>query len=268
MNIPLFNAEKKQEGSVELPVQFAEKVRADLIARAVITQQLNARQPYGTKPEAGTRVSAQVSRRRRQYRGSYGRGISRVPRKVLSRSGRQMFWVGAQAPGTVSGRRAHPPKADKIWEKKINTRELSKAMRSALAATLDSAAVSAHGHKLPQGYPFAVADSITAINKTKQLKDALVNLGFTDELKRTSVKKVRAGRGKSRGRKYDGKVGPLIVVDKNCPLVKSAANIPGVQIVTAEQLTAEMLAPGAIPGRLTLYTKSAIDKIKAERLFE
>ena len=47
-----------------------------------------------------------------------------------------MNWVGAFAPGTVGGRRAHPPKSEKIWSKKINKKENAKAIRSAISATL------------------------------------------------------------------------------------------------------------------------------------
>ena len=84
-----------------------------LIKRAVLTLQNNKRQRYGANPEAGKKVSAALSKRRRKYRGSYGHGISRVPRKILSRRGTSMNWQGAFAPGTVGGRRAHPPKAEK-----------------------------------------------------------------------------------------------------------------------------------------------------------
>jgi large subunit ribosomal protein L4e len=51
------------------------------------------------------------------------------------------------------------------------------------------------------------------------------------------------------------------VVSKNCPLNKSALNISGVDIVTPDHLNADILAPGTKPGRLTLYTEGAVDKI-------
>jgi len=267
MNIELFNLEKNSEGKVELPAQFDEAISTSLIARAAITIQLNKRQPYGTDPKAGARSSAQVSRRRRKYRGSYGKGISRVPRKILSRSGMQFNWQGAVAPGTVKGRRAHPPKAYGIWLKKINKKENSKAIRSALAAAMAKDFVKNRGHIMPEGYPFVVNDSLTSIDKTKLVKQTLEKLGFKPELSRTTKKTIKAGRGKTRGRKYSRKVGPLIVVADKCPLQKSAANIPGVDVVLANELNADILAPGTIPGRLTLFTASSINKIKSEKLF-
>ena len=267
MNLEILSIEKTKEGSIELPKQFNEPVSSALIARAVITLQLNKRQPYGASPGAGTRASSQLSRRRKNYRGSYGRGISRVPRKILTRRGSQMYMVGAQAPGTVSGRRAHPPKAFKDLTKKINRREEKKALRSALAATMQRDLVEKRGHNVPAEYPFVVNDSLASISKTKTAEQALQKLGFGKELSRSSKKTIRAGRGKTRGRKYSRKKGPLIVVAVECALKKSAANIPGVEVALVEELNAEMLAPGAVPGRLTIFTSTAIEKMRKEETF-
>ncbi len=268
MNIQVVNSEKAAEGKVDLPAQFSEPVSKDLITRAVITLQLSRRQPYGTKPGAGTRVSSHLRRvRKGVYRSSYGKGISRVPRKIMTRRGSQMYWVGAQSPNTVKGRRAHPPKAFQNWEKKINNKENRKAIRSAISATIQRELVAERGHNVPEGYPFVLSDTVTKVNKTQDAQKLLQKLGFTTELIRTSEKKVRAGRGKMRGRKYDRKIGPLIVIADKCELQKSASNIPGVEIVVVDKLDAEMLAPGAVPGRLTIFTLSAINRIKKENLF-
>lgn len=42
---------------------------------------------------------------------------------------------------------------------------------------------------------------------------------------------------------------------------KAARNHPGVEVVVVDNLNAELLAPGTHPGRLTLYTRSAVDKL-------
>ena len=89
MKLKILDIAGKETGSRELPLQFKEKVEPDLIARAVLAIQANKRQPYGAKPDAGKRASAKLSRRRRNYRGSYGIGISRDPRKILTRRGRK-----------------------------------------------------------------------------------------------------------------------------------------------------------------------------------
>ena len=105
------------------------------------------------------------------------------------------------------------------------------------------------------------------IGKTKEVKDFLKKLGLEKELERSAVKKIRAGKGKLRGRKYKKRKGPLFIVSKKCKLLDSAKNIPGVDIVEVTQLNAEHLAPGADPGRLTLWSKAAIETIEKKKLF-
>jgi len=263
----LVNLEGKKVKEINMPTQFNEEYHPNLIWRAFTTIQSNKRQPYGTKPGAGMRYSAKLSRRRRDYKRSYGYGISRVPRKVLWRRGSQFGFVGAEAPGTVGGRKAHPPKAEKIWDKKINIKERRKAIRSALSATLNKDLVIKRNHQIPNLYPLIIEDKFEDISKTKEVIKIFENLGLQKELSRLEIKKVRSGRGKNKGRRYNKKTGPLIVVSKKCKLIESAKNIPGVNIIPINKINVELLAPGSHAGRLTLYTKSAIEKMEKENLF-
>ena len=250
-----------------MPVQFSEEIRPDLIKRAVLVLQSNKRQPYGASPKAGKRASVRLSKRRRAYRGPYGFGISRIPRKILSGRGRRMFWVGAFAPGTVSGKRAHPPKSEKKLGKKINKKEKKKAIRIGISATIVSDLVKERGHIIPENYPFVLDQKIENLRKTKEVRSALKELGLGEEMERIKNRSIRAGKGKSRGRKYRTKKGPLIVVSKESKLTKSASNIPGIEVVNVKNLNTEILAPGAILGRLTLWTKPAIEVLEKENLF-
>lgn len=266
MKANFYNEKGEKQKQIDLPIQFNEKIRPDLIKRAVLVIQASKRQPYGAFKFAGQRASAKLSRRRRDYKTAYDKGISRTPRKTTWRRGTQFGWTGAVAPNTVGGRRAHPPKADKIFTEKINSKERKKAIRSALAATLSEEIVKTRGHKFKE-LPTVLNSKIEEIKKTKQVKDLLLKLGLKEELERTEKKKIRAGKGKSRGRKYKIKKGPLIVVSKNCPLSKAARNIQGLDICTINQLNTEMLAPGIKPGRLTIFTEDAIKTIEKEKLF-
>ena len=267
MKLAIMTAAKQEVKKKDLPTQFSEPIRPDLVKRAVLAIQSHTRQPYGASPGAGKRASAKLSRRRRDYRGAYGLGISRVPRKIMSRRGTRMSWVGAFAPGMRGGRRAHPPKAEKIWWEKINIQERRKALRSALSATILNDIVKQRNHAIPELYPFILDNSFEAISKTKELEAALAALGFTQELQRVDYAKVRAGRGKARGRKYRKKTGPLLVVGADCSLLKSARNIPGIDVVEVNHLNAELLAPGGNIGRLTLFTEHALDIMEKEQLF-
>jgi large subunit ribosomal protein L4e len=261
MKLPVLDKTAKETGKKELPSQFNEVIRKDLITRAVLTVQANSRQPYGSNPDAGMNVSAKLSRRRRDYKGSYGIGIARSPRKIMSHRGTRFNWVGALAPNTVGGRRAHPPKAERIWDKKLNTKERRFALRSALTATVNKDIVKARGHILPKEFPFLLSNEVENITKTKDVIELLFTLGFKDELDRTKGKTQRAGKGKNRGRPFKIKKSVLFVVSKKCDLNKAAANVSGVEIVTPDHLNAELLAPGCAIGRLTLYTEGAIDAI-------
>jgi len=267
MKCKVLNADNAEVGAVELPRQFDEEVRPDLIQRAVLRLQANRRQQYGADPMAGKKASVRISKKRRDYRGSYGIGISRVPRKIISRRGTRMNWIGAFAPGTVGGRRAHHPKAEKKWAQKLNKKENRKAIRSAIASTMKKYVVEARGHKIPKSWPFIVSDDFENIDKTKKIIEGLNKLGLGAELKRSSKKNVRAGKGTMRGRKYVRKKGILFVVSKNCKLNNSAKNIPGTDVVEVRGLNAEILAPGAMPGRITLFTKAAVEKMAKDKLF-
>jgi large subunit ribosomal protein L4e len=267
MKLNVISASKETKKEIDLPSQFNEEIRPGMISRAVLAIQSNKRQPYGASPEAGKRASAKISKRRHDYRGSYGHGISRVPRKILTRRGTRMYWVGAVAPGTIGGRRAHPPKAEKNRAQKINKKERRKAIRSAIAATIVKELVEKRGHKAPSDYPFVLESKIEEVKKTKDIKDMFEKIGLKEELARASIKTIRAGKGKARGRKYKKRVGPLFVVSKECSLMMSAGNIPGVDIVEVKNINAELLAPGAIPGRITLWSEAAIEKLGKEKLF-
>src|SRR3989344_3295777 len=172
MKSDILDLNGQKVGSVDLPIHFDEPIRLDLIKKASLAVQNNSRQPYGAFPEAGKRPSVRISKRRRDYKRSYGLGISRSPRKVIWHRGSQFGWVGAFSPNTPGGRRAHPPKPWKIYDLKINIKERRKAIRSALAATLDQEVVKERGHEFK--HLVSVVDAkIETLQKTKDVVQAL-----------------------------------------------------------------------------------------------
>jgi len=263
--VKLFNVQGAEVKTINLPKQFEEEVNVDLIKRAVLAVQNSKRQKYGAFEEAGKRSSAKLSRRRKKYRTGYGRAASRVPRKVMWRRGTQFGLEGAFAPGIKGGRRAHPPK-EKDFTVKINKKERRKAIRSALAATINSELVGIR-HQLPKTVPLVVEQKIEDFSRTKEFKNLLLKLGFEKEMLRLDKKKVRAGKGKLRNRKYKVKRGPLVVVSKECSLEKASRNLQGFEIVHVNSLNAELLAPGAVPGRLLIWSQPALERLEKEKLF-
>src|SRR3989344_6386778 len=266
MKANIYSLDGSKQGSLELPEQFNENVRIDLIKRAFLSIRANKRQSYGTMPHAGERVSAKLSRRRRKYKTSYGKAISRAPRKTVWKRGRQFGWVGAFAPGTYKGRRAHPPKSTKIYKEKINIKENRKAIRSALSAVVDLGFVKQNGYLFKE-LPLVLDNDFYNLNKTKEIIGFLIKLGLKNEIDRLEKKTFRAGKGGSRGRKYRYKKGPLFVLGKKSILLKILNSIQGFDSVLVDNLNVELLAPGGIPGRFTLFTKDAIDILKEKKLF-
>jgi len=91
--------------------------------------------------------------------------------------------VGAFAPGTVGGRRAHPPKSWKVIALSMNIKERRKSIRSALAATVTTDEVGKK-HRLPKNYPVVLDASFEALSRTSEVEQCLVKLGLQDELTR------------------------------------------------------------------------------------
>src|SRR3989344_4626216 len=158
MNI--YNLKAEKVGDIKAPEQFNEVYHPNLIKRAVHAIRSNKRQSYGADILAGKKTSVRLSKRRRDYKTSYGHGMNRTPRKVMWRRGRQFGFEGAFAPGTVGGRKAHPPKSEKILKLKINNKERKKAIRSALAATLNKELVGLRNHVVPKIFPIIIKEDI------------------------------------------------------------------------------------------------------------
>ena len=251
MKVDVFSLDGKKLKSVDLPEQFSENYEPDLVNRAVLTIFSHNRQPYGTMPLAGQGYSAKISRRRRDYKGAYGKGISRVSRKTMWRRGMQFGWVGAISPGTVGGRRAHPPKSTKIWDLKINNKERRKAIRSALSGVVQNSKL------------IVVDDKFEDLKKAKDVKRVLGLLGFETD----TVKRKRAGRAKSRGRAFRYKKNALIVFTKNCSAVKAVANIPGCDSADVKSLNAGVLSLGYSMPRPCIFTEGALNLLSKEKLF-
>lgn len=267
MKLPILTIENQKIGQIELPYQFKEDIFPNLIKKVALIIQANEKQPKGANKEAGKRASVYLSGRRNHYKTRHGKGISRIPRKTMSRSGTQFNWTGAFAPGTVGGRRAHPPKAEKNLTKRINKKENKKALRSAISATLKPELVKKN-HNLPTEYPFVAENKFESLKKTKEVVKTLENWGLKKEIERTKERKIKTGTARMRGRKYQTKKGPVIIVSQNCNLIKSAKNIRGFEVMNVNNINVEKLSTGTKPGRMALFTQAAIEKIQKDSLYK
>ncbi|MFH1631171.1 MAG: 50S ribosomal protein L4 [Candidatus Aenigmatarchaeota archaeon] len=257
----------------KMPKVFSTKYKPVVITRAVLALQSQKRQPYGASPMGGKHTSAHYHGSRHYRFTMMNKELSRIPR-IHGRGAGWMAFRARFAPHAVKGRRAHPPKAEKIYAKKLNRKEHLFAIKSAIAVTSDIKMLKDRGHKIDlyiekiKEFPVVVIDDFENMNRTKEVTGVIEKLGLSPEIDRCKTKRIRAGRGKTRGRKYSSKKGLLIVTSKECSALKSCRNIAGVDVVPMNKLNVELLAPGAQAGRLTIFTRSAfenLDNLELER---
>ena len=112
-------------------------------------------------------------------------------------------------------------------------------------------------------FPLVVRDNLQDLTKTTEARDVLTKLGTWEDVDRVlSSIKIRSRGASARGRGKKHSIGPLIVVAKNKGIIKAVRNITGVDAVEIDNLNASLLAPGTHPGRLTIWTESAIKKLE------
>ena len=253
---------------VSLPDSFSAEIRSDLVKLAVASARANRRQAYGSNPHVGKRKPMSGMKHSVEWWGK-GRGVSRIMRRTGQRR-------GAQNPHTLGGRRAHGPKVEKDWSRKLNRNERRLARNSALAATTDVEMVSNRGHRFAEeisSLPIILGDysengekiDIEAFNLnggTRKVNAIFEALGLGDDLLRArNGRKIRAGKATMRGRVHKTPKSVLLVVANKDGLAKAARNLPGVDVVAAKDLSAEHLAPGGDLGRLTVFTKAAVEAL-------
>ena len=201
MKTNVYSSKGEKEREIELPKFFNEKIRTDILSK--VLEARKRKQPYSPAPMAGRHHSASgiIQHRRHIWKTHYGMGISRIPRKIMSKKGSRFNWVGAEIPSTRGGRRAHPPKLLSMQKfLKVNKKEEAIALRSALIATATPSIVIKKYYTVSDAKVPIVVDSKIMELKTKQflevMKKILGNLYDVSISKKT----VRAGIGKMRGR--------------------------------------------------------------------
>ena len=253
--VTIYDLEGKKAGTIAV---VERPVRTDVISKTVRADQLSRRQAYGSDVLAGKRTSAHYHGKREYRYTMMNKEMSRIPR--IHGAVGSLAYTARFAPHAVKGRRAHPPKASKDWTRKINARERAAALRHALRASCNLTYVNKRGHRCTEA-PLVFVDAFEQLNKTQKIYTLLHKL-IPDELKRCEERKVRAGRGTMRGRRYRSKTGPLVVVSRACPAERAAAGIPGVDVQRVDALDIEALAPGAIPGRLIIITQAGFSRLQ------
>lgn len=237
-----------------MPHVMESPIRPDLVAFVHYNIARNHRQAYGVKDNAGYQTSAES--------WGTGRAVARIPRVAgggTHRAGQAAFGNMCRGGGMFA-----PNKVWRRWHRSVNLTQRRHAVASAIAASAFSGIVMGHGHRIndiPE-LPLVVSDNVEAYQKTKQAVSFLSKIGCDEELQRVNdSKKVRAGRGKSRNRRYTMRKGPLVVFNEDNGLVRAFANVPGVDTCHIDRLNLLQLAPGGAVGRFIIWTRSAFTRL-------
>ncbi|MDR1690479.1 MAG: 50S ribosomal protein L4 [Candidatus Methanoplasma sp.] len=248
----VYSVKGEVSGTIDVPEVFSSEYRPDIIKKAILAAAANKRQPYGPAARSGLRHSVST--------WGKGRGVARVQRL---KDGRR----ATESPNNVTGRRAHPPRPETKWDQKVNKKELRIARFSAVAATGCADCVRERGHQFDDSvsFPIIIEDEFQNMTSTSEINAVLDSIGIGYDVERAKEgRKIRAGRGKMRNRRYRTPVSVLIVVsDREAPVLKGASNLPGVDVESVGTLSTGILAPGGDAGRLTVYTRSAIEQMGA-----
>ncbi|DAA77431.1 TPA_exp: Uncharacterized protein A8136_6691 [Trichophyton benhamiae CBS 112371] len=262
--VTVISADGKPSGSTHpLPTVFLAPIRPDIVQSVHTGIAKNKRQPYAVSEKAGEQTSAES--------WGTGRAVARIPRV----SGGGTHRAGQAAFGNMcrSGRMFAPTKVWRKWHQKVNVGQRRFATASALAASSVPALLFARGHRVDNvpEVPLVVDSKCfqgDALTKTKAAVALLQAVGAgADLVKVKESRKVRAGKGKLRGRRYRQRRGPLVIYNPEVDgkeLVRAFRNIPGVETSSVFSLNLLQLAPGGHLGRFIVWSSaafSALDEI-------
>ena len=138
------------------------------------------------------------------------------------------------------------------------------AVCSALAASAAAPLLLARGHQImtiPEVPLVVDSELFKAAGQTKSSVALLKSVGAGADLEKVKgSKKLRAGKGKLRGRRHRQRRGPLVVYNPEVDgkdIVQGFRNIPGVETSPVTALNLLQLAPGGHLGRFIVWTSAA-----------
>jgi len=239
-----------------LPSVFVAPIRPDIVHFVHTNIRKNARQAYAVSPGAGHQHSAES--------WGTGRAVARIPR--VSGGGTSRSGQGAFGNMCRSGRMFAPTKTWRRWHRKVNLNQKRFAVASALAASALPALVFGRGHRISNvpEIPLVVDTAVESVKKTKAAIEILKSVGaYADVVKASQTRKLRAGKGKMRGRRHTMRRGPLIVYANDDGCTKAFRNLPGVELAHVDRLNLLQLAPGGHLGRFVIWSQAAFQRLNS-----
>jgi large subunit ribosomal protein L4e len=159
-----------------------------------------------------------------------------------------------------------PTKTWRRWHRKVNVTQKRHAAASAIAASALPALVMARGHRVEEvaELPLVLAEGAEGVSKTKKAVELLKKAGLGAELEKVlASKKLRAGHGKARNRRYTMRRGPLVIYKEDNGISRAFRAIPGVDLACVDRMNLLQLAPGGTFGRLIVWTEPAFKQLQA-----
>lgn len=251
--VTVFSEAGESSSNATLPAVFKTNIRPDIVTFVHTSMNKNKRQAYAVSAKAGHQTSAES--------WGTGRAVARIPRVAGGGTHR----AGQAAFGNMcrKGRMFAPTKTWRKWHRKINVNQRRYATASALAASAIPALVMARGHRINglNEVPL-VATNLESIKKTSQAVAAIKALGaYADIEKVQNSKKLRAGKGKLRNRRFVQRRGPLVVYKEDNGIVNAFRNINGVELCQVTRMNLLQLAPGGHMGRFIIWTAAAFKEL-------
>jgi large subunit ribosomal protein L4e len=241
-------------GSTAMPAVLTAPIRNDVVHHVHANMAKNHRQAYSVALLSGMQSSAAS--------WGTGRAVSRIPR--VPGGGTHRSGQGAFGNMCRGGRMFAPTKIWRKWHRKVPLQQKRFAVVSALAASALPALVMARGHDIEDvaEVPLVVDSGAESIKKTSGAVTMLKKLGAYDDVERAKAsRKIRAGKGKMRNRRFVSRRGPLVIYDKDDGIVKAFRNLPGVDLCQVSRLNLLQLAPGGHIGRFVVWTEGAVSKL-------
>jgi large subunit ribosomal protein L4e len=253
--VSVFSLSGDKAGETTLPAVMTAPLRPDIVQFVHTNMNKNHRQAYAVNIRAGKQVVASS--------WGTGRAVARIPRVGgggTSRSGQGAF--GNMCRG---GRMFAPTKTWRRWNMKINITQKRYAVASALAATAIPSLVMARGHLIDQvpEIPLVLDNTVETTAKTSAAKTILKAIGALEDVDKVAdSRKIRAGKGKMRNRRYVQRRGPLVIYKSNDGVERAFRNLPGVELCCVTRLNLLQLAPGGHMGRFCIWSQAALEELE------
>ena len=145
-----------------------------------------------------------------------------------------------------------PTRIWRRWHRHINKNQRRFATVSGIAATALPALIMARGHRIEQvpEVPLVISNGVESLTKTKAAVSLLKKLNAYDDVQKCiDSKKIRAGKGKMRNRRYTMRRGPLLIYNEDHGIRQAFRNLPGVELLKVDRMNLLQLCPGGHLGR-------------------